>query len=73
MDLYVRQSNVAAVKMYKKLGYSIYQVIPGYYSADVNVPEEAAFDMRKPLSRDLKALTSLRFALSKEKEAKLLT
>jgi hypothetical protein len=72
VDLYVRTSNIAAVKMYKKLGYSIYQVIPGYYSADAHFPEEAAFDMRKPLYRDRKELTSLRLALDREKELKLL-
>ena len=72
MDLYVRQSNIAAIKMYKKLGYFIYQVIPGYYSADANFPDEAALDMRKPLRRDLKLLTSLRLAISKENEEKLL-
>ena len=72
VDLYVRQSNVAAIKMYKKMGYFIYQVIPGYYSADANFPDEAAFDMRKPLKRDHQHLTSLRLAVSKEKEARLL-
>ena len=72
MDLYVRQSNIAAIKMYKKLGYFIYQVIPGYYSADANFPDEAALDMRKPLRRDSKLLTSLRLAISKENEENLL-
>ena len=33
--------------MYKKLGYSIYRQVIGYYSG-----EEDAFDMRKALSRD---------------------
>jgi hypothetical protein len=59
--------------MYKKLGYRIYQIIPGYYSADANFPvEEAAFDMRKPLSRDKKKLTSLELALPEGKEAAVL-
>ena len=33
--------------MYKKLGYSVYRQVIGYYSG-----EEDAFDMRKALSRD---------------------
>lgn len=51
--------------MYKKRGYYIYQVIPGYYSADANFPEEAAYDMRKPLSIDT-GLSSLQLAVKDE-------
>ena len=43
----VRESNGLAIGMYKKLGYSIYRQVIGYYSG-----EEDAFDMRKALSRD---------------------
>lgn len=39
VDLFVRVSNTVAVNMYKKMGYSIYRVILGYYSGDV--PEDA--------------------------------
>ena len=34
--------------MYKKMGYSVYRVVLGYYSGT-----EDAYDMRKPLSRDV--------------------
>ena len=47
VDLFVRESNSLAIGMYKKLGYSIYRQVIGYYSG-----EEDAFDMRKALSRD---------------------
>jgi N-terminal acetyltransferase B complex catalytic subunit len=47
-DLYVRVSNTVAIEMYKRRGYEIYRVVSGYYSG-----EENAFDMRKPLRRDL--------------------
>ncbi|XP_046860014.1 N-alpha-acetyltransferase 20-like [Xenia sp. Carnegie-2017] len=49
VDLFVRVSNDVAVNMYKRLGYSIYRRVLGYYSGD---PDEDAFDMRKALSRD---------------------
>ncbi|CEF69576.1 N-alpha-acetyltransferase 20 [Strongyloides ratti] len=49
VDLYVRVSNVAAVNMYKKLGYSIYNKIKNYYSGE---RDEDAYDMRKCLSAD---------------------
>lgn len=48
VDLYVRYSNDVAVGMYKKLGYSIYRQVIGYYSG-----EEDAYDMRKALPRDV--------------------
>ena len=47
VDLFVRVSNNVAVAMYKKLGYSVYRQIYGYYSG-----EEDAYDMRKALPRD---------------------
>lgn len=46
-DLFVRVSNTVAISMYKKLGYTVYRRVLGYYSG-----EEDAFDMRKALSRD---------------------
>ena len=47
LTIQVRESNGLAIGMYKKLGYSIYRQVIGYYSG-----EEDAFDMRKALSRD---------------------
>ena len=48
VDLFVRKSNALAQDMYTKMGYSIYRTVLGYYSG-----EEDAYDMRKPLSRDV--------------------
>ena len=48
VDLFVRVSNVLAINMYKKLGYSVYRQVLGYYSG-----EEDAYDMRKALPRDI--------------------
>lgn len=39
VDLFVRQSNTQAIKMYEKQGYSIYRRIIGYYSS----PKEDAY------------------------------
>ncbi|KAK4996357.1 N-alpha-acetyltransferase 20 [Elasticomyces elasticus] len=47
VDLFVRVENTAAIELYKKMGYSVYRRIIGYYNDDSD-----AFDMRKPLSRD---------------------
>ena len=47
-DLYVRVSNTVAIEMYKQRGYEIYRTVIGYYSG-----EEDAYDMRKPLKRDI--------------------
>eukprot|EP01066_Platyproteum_vivax_P002592 Platyproteum_vivax@DN1317_c0_g1_i1.p1 len=49
VDLFVRVSNTLAVEMYKKLGYVVFRRLQGYYCGS-----EDAFDMRKPLRRDLK-------------------
>ena len=48
MDLFVRVSNVVAIEMYKKFGYTVYRQVIGYYSGD-----EDAYDMRKALKRDV--------------------
>lgn len=53
MDLFVRSSNVVAVGMYVKLGYTVYRRVLGYYgpsSREANDGEDA-FDMRKPCGR----------------------
>jgi N-terminal acetyltransferase B complex catalytic subunit len=47
VDLFVREENADAQKMYRKLGYSVWRRVVGYYNDDSD-----AFDMRKPLSRD---------------------
>ena len=39
VDLFVRQSNEKACQMYKKMGYSTYRTITGYYTG--NNPEDA--------------------------------
>ena len=39
VDLFVRKSNVVAIALYKKLGYSTFRTIQSYYSGDV--PEDA--------------------------------
>jgi len=55
-DLYVRVSNQTAVDMYKKMGYVIYRRVLEYYSGE---PSEDAFDMRKPLDRDIDKISIL--------------
>jgi len=47
IDLFVREENLDAQKMYRQLGYNVWRRVVGYYSDDAD-----AFDMRKPLSRD---------------------
>lgn len=48
VDLFVRASNILAIKMYEKFGYSTYRRVLGYYSGEL--PEDA-LDMRKSLPR----------------------
>lgn len=56
VDLFVREGNEAAVGMYKSLGYSVFRRVVEYYSVDPtgrkDGPEDA-FDMRKPMKRDI--------------------
>nr|CAG8487134.1 5890_t:CDS:2 [Entrophospora candida] len=52
VDLFVRVSNIIAVGMYRKFGYTVYRRVTGYYSSGDN-SEEDAYDMRKPLRRDV--------------------
>lgn len=49
VDLFVRVSNIVAVDMYHRLGYTVYRRVLEYYCGD---PDEDAFDMRKALPRD---------------------
>ncbi|KAG0000745.1 N-terminal acetyltransferase [Entomortierella chlamydospora] len=50
VDLFVRRSNKVAIEMYTQLGYSIYRTVNKYYNGETT---EDAFDMRKPLKRDV--------------------
>ncbi|KUJ21172.1 N-acetyltransferase 5 [Mollisia scopiformis] len=56
VDLFVRKSNRIAQALYKGMGYSVFRVVKGYYSDDPNdesADGEDAWDMRKPLRRDV--------------------
>ncbi|WVZ60196.1 hypothetical protein U9M48_010249 [Paspalum notatum var. saurae] len=48
VDLFVRASNMPAIRMYEKLGYVVYRRVLRYYSG-----EEDGLDMRKALSQDV--------------------
>ncbi|KAF2440263.1 acyl-CoA N-acyltransferase [Karstenula rhodostoma CBS 690.94] len=47
VDLFVRESNVVAKELYRKMGYSVYRKVKDYYNDG-----EDALDMRMPLSKD---------------------
>jgi len=51
VDLFVRASNGLAIGMYEKIGYVKYRRVIGYYSGLED--SEDAWDMRKPLRRDV--------------------
>lgn len=56
VDLFVRKSNRIAQALYRGMGYSVFRVVKGYYSDDPNdetADGEDAWDMRKPLRRDV--------------------
>ncbi|KCV70479.1 acetyltransferase [Fonticula alba] len=52
VDLFVRTTNAVAINMYKKLGYTIYRRVIGYYSKS-----DDAYDMRRACARDPKGLS----------------
>ncbi|CAI4848467.1 AVB_G0056140.mRNA.1.CDS.1 [Saccharomyces cerevisiae] len=61
IDLFVKCNNQLAIKLYEKLGYSVYRRVVGYYnSAEDGYPDtlkkvddnKDAFDMRKAMARD---------------------
>lgn len=54
VDLFVRASNILAIRMYERFGYSTYRRVLGYYSGEA--PEDA-LDMRKALPRDVHRLS----------------
>ena len=43
VDLFVRQSNIVAIGMYEKMGYSIYRRVLEYYTGLQGAPSEDAF------------------------------
>ena len=56
VDLFVRKSNRIAQALYTGMGYSVYRRVLEYYSddpTDASKDGEDAFDMRKPLRRDV--------------------
>ncbi|KIY53059.1 N-acetyltransferase [Fistulina hepatica ATCC 64428] len=57
IDLFVRCANHIAESMYERLGYSVYRRVREYYGSlglgKSGKDEEDAFDMRKPLSKDI--------------------
>ncbi|KAK0528382.1 N-alpha-acetyltransferase 20 [Tilletia horrida] len=55
VDLFVRPSNLLAVKMYEGLGYSVYRkVVEYYHGGGANGEDEDGYDMRKSMARDTK-------------------
>ncbi|KAH6845404.1 acyl-CoA N-acyltransferase [Chaetomium sp. MPI-CAGE-AT-0009] len=57
VDLFVRVSNHKAITFYKNMGYSVFRVVKDYYgehSTDPTLSSEDAYDMRKPMKRDVK-------------------
>uniref|UniRef100_A0A060SZF1 ARAD1C04532p n=1 Tax=Blastobotrys adeninivorans TaxID=409370 RepID=A0A060SZF1_BLAAD len=53
MDLFVRTSNKTAIDMYKRMGFSVFRRVVGYYSSgEPGDDAEDGFDMRMPLKRD---------------------
>ncbi|KAH8908932.1 acyl-CoA N-acyltransferase [Coniochaeta sp. PMI_546] len=57
VDLFVRSTNTKAIAFYKSMGYSVFRVVKDYYgdhSTDPTLFSEDAYDMRKPMKRDVK-------------------
>jgi N-terminal acetyltransferase B complex catalytic subunit len=58
VDLFVRESNENAIRMYESMGYSTFRTVVDYYADNPSNPTsglgESALDMRKSLSRDIK-------------------
>ncbi|TEB15065.1 N-acetyltransferase [Coprinellus micaceus] len=57
VDLYVRCANHLAIDMYEGMGYSVFRRVREYYGTlgigKGGRDEEDAFDMRKPMSKDV--------------------
>lgn len=58
VDLFVRSSNYLAINMYKSFGYVVYRRVKDYYSSSKGADEDA-FDMRRPLKRDMEKNESI--------------
>ena len=56
VDLFVRESNSNAIKMYEGMGYSVYRRVLEYYSG---FRTEDGLDLRKALSRDPNKLSQV--------------
>ncbi|EFX01476.1 n-acetyltransferase [Grosmannia clavigera kw1407] len=57
VDLFVRVTNYRAITFYESMGYSVFRVVKEYYgdhSTDPSQSSEDAYDMRKPMKRDVK-------------------
>lgn len=57
IDLFVRVTNYRAIAFYESMGYSVFRVVKEYYgdhSTDPTQSCEDAYDMRKPMKRDVK-------------------
>jgi N-terminal acetyltransferase B complex catalytic subunit len=53
VDLFVRSCNHVAFEMYRRLGYTVYRRVLGYYRAGGAFPkDEDALDLRKAMPRD---------------------
>ena len=52
VDLFVRKSNVVAIKMYQSFGYTTYRRVLDYYGGGGEQSEDA-LDMRKAMDRDV--------------------
>lgn len=54
VDLFVRPSNVNAVKMYEGMDYTVYRIVREYYygGGAKGTKDEDGYDMRKALQRD---------------------
>jgi len=60
VDLFVRENNTAAHKLYTNLGYTVYRTILNYYGGGTGaVGEENAYDMRKSMAKDVNKETTV--------------
>jgi ribosomal protein S18 acetylase RimI-like enzyme len=48
VDLFVRKSNSLAIDMYRRLGYSVYRCVRGYYTGGGKELDEDAYGMSTP-------------------------
>ncbi|CUI15215.1 N-acetyltransferase complex ARD1 subunit, putative [Bodo saltans] len=66
VDLFVRSCNTVAIDMYRRLGYTVYRRVLGYYRAGGAFPnDEDALDLRKAMPRDASRKVSSVIPLTK--------